>query len=66
MLGNLLAGYQLPATLNQQNEQLHGEFFQAQEAFTPLEAIAGLIKCELAEMEFWARKSPAYFPDVRC
>jgi hypothetical protein len=59
-LGDLLAGDQLPATLDQQDEQLHGELFQAKEAFTPLEAIPGLIECELAEMEFWSRKSPTY------
>jgi hypothetical protein len=43
--------------LDQQDEQLHGEFFQAQEARTPLEPILGLVECEIAEMEFLGRKS---------
>jgi hypothetical protein len=46
------------APLDQQDEQLHGEFFQAQWTRTPLEPIAGLVECELAEMEFVGRKSP--------
>ena len=56
-LGDLLAGYQLPTPLDQQDEQLHGEPFQAQQALSALEAILGLVKCEIAEMEFWGRKS---------
>jgi hypothetical protein len=45
--------------LEQQNKQLHGDFFQAQDAVAALELIAGLVECEIAEMEFLGRKSPA-------
>ena len=61
-LGDLLAGYQPPAPFDQQDEQLHGEFFQAQEAFAPLEPILGLVECEIAELEFLGRKSSAHRP----
>jgi hypothetical protein len=57
-ISDLLAGDQLPPPLNQQDEQLHRNFFQAQVAFTALQPKTGLIKCELAEMEFLGRTSP--------
>jgi len=44
--------------LDQQDEQLHRAFFQAQEALASLQPIAGLIEREIAEMEFLGRKSP--------
>jgi hypothetical protein len=56
-LGDLVAGYQLPVPFEQQDQQLHGELFQAQEALTPLEPILGLVQREITEMEFRSRKS---------
>ncbi len=56
-LGDFLAGNQLAAPLDQQDEQIHGELFHAQEAISPLESILGLVECEIAEMEFWGRIS---------
>jgi hypothetical protein len=44
--------------LDQQDEQLHGEFFEAQEAGTPLQPEAGVVECEFAEMKFLGRKFP--------
>ena len=61
-LGDLLAGYQPAAPFDQQDEQLHGEFFQAQEALPPLKPILGLVECEIAELEFLGRKSSAHRP----
>jgi hypothetical protein len=57
-LGDLLARHQLPTPLDQQDEQLHGEFFEAQEAGTPLQPEAGVVECEFAEMKFLGRKFP--------
>ena len=58
MLGDLVTRHQLSVTLDQQDEQLHREFFQAQKAVASLQSITGLIKSELAEMELLGRKSP--------
>src|SRR5664280_1089603 len=59
-LGDLFARDQLPAPLHQQDEQLHGEFFQAQQTLTPLQPITGLVECEIAKLEFLGRTSPIY------
>jgi hypothetical protein len=47
--------------LNQQNQQLHGELFQAQKTCTSLQPVARLIEGEISEMEFLGRKSSGYF-----
>ena len=52
---DLLSGHQFPATFDQQDEQLHGAFFQAQDVLTPLESIAGLVEREIGEMKFLSR-----------
>jgi hypothetical protein len=57
LVGDLLARYQLAAPLGQQDKQLHGELFQAQQAFTPSQPITGLVKCEIAEMEYLRNES---------
>jgi hypothetical protein len=44
--------------LDQQDEQLHGEFFEAQEAGAPLQPVAGVVEYEFAEMKFLGRKFP--------
>ena len=49
--------------LDQQDEQFHRALFQAQQVFTPLQPVAGLIEREIAEMEFLGRKSP-HRPDI--
>jgi hypothetical protein len=41
---------QLSATFDQQDEQLHGAFFQAQDVLAPLQPIAGLVESEIGEM----------------
>ena len=51
----------LPAPSDQQDQQFHGEFFQAQQACTPLQPITRLIESEIPEMEFLGRKSSGYF-----
>jgi len=63
-IGDLFAGDQLSLALNKQDKQLHREFFQTQLAFTPPQAITGLIQCELAEMEFLRRKFPAFDDEI--
>ena len=57
-LGNLVAGDQLTVPLEQEDEQLHGEFFHAQDIVASLEPVAGLIECVIAELELLGRKSP--------
>jgi hypothetical protein len=56
-LGDLLARHQLPASLDQQDEQFHGELFETQEALAPLQPVLRLVEYEIAEMEFLGRKS---------
>ena len=51
-LRDLLARHQFPPAFDQQDEQLHGAFFQAQDVLTPLQPIAGLVEREIGEMEF--------------
>jgi hypothetical protein len=46
----LLARHQLPMSFDQQDEQLHRAFLEAHGAGAPLEEIARLVQCELAEM----------------
>jgi hypothetical protein len=55
------AGHQFAMPLEQENKQLHGEFFQAQTAGSAFEAIAASVERELAEMESLGRRptSPA-------
>ena len=55
-VGDLFAGDELSIPLDQQDEQLHWEFLQAEEALAPLQPITGLVERELAEMEFLGRK----------
>jgi hypothetical protein len=43
--------------LDKQDEQLHRELFQAQEALSPLEPVLRQVECEIAEMEFLGRNS---------
>ena len=64
-LGDLLAGHQPTAPFDQQNEQLHGEFFQTQEAVAPLKSVLGLVEFEIAELKFLGRKSSHTGPAVR-
>jgi hypothetical protein len=59
-LSDLVAGHQLPTPLEQKNEQLHRELFQANRTGIPLELVAGLIEGEITELELWGRKSPGY------
>src|SRR5437762_13646800 len=54
-VSDLLAGNEFSAPLDQQDEQLHREFFQAQQALASLQPITRLIECEIAEMEFLGR-----------
>jgi len=48
---NLVTRYEFAPPLEQEDQQFHGEFFQAQTARTPLQAIAASVERELAEME---------------
>jgi hypothetical protein len=53
---DFLSGDEFPVTADQQDQQLHGEFLQPQDAVTPLQPVPGLVKGEVAEMEFLGRK----------
>ena len=57
VLSDLVARYEFPVPLDQKNEQLHREFFQAKRASTPVELVAAPIECEVAEMECLGHKS---------
>src|SRR5690242_1947567 len=55
--GDLFARDQFPVASNQEDEQLHGELLQPQNPVGPLQAVAGLVEGEVAEMEFLGRNS---------
>jgi hypothetical protein len=46
--------------LNQQDQQFHGELFQAQQTCTSLQPVTRIIEGEISEMEFLGRKSSCY------
>jgi hypothetical protein len=52
---DLLAQYQFPASLDQQNEQFHGQFFQADAVLSAFQSIPGLVEREIGEMKFLRR-----------
>ncbi len=43
---------------DQQEEQLHGEFFQSQKAVTPMQPITRLIEREIPELELVGHEFP--------
>ena len=45
------------AFTHQQKEKFHWEFFHAQNIGTPLEPVAGLVECVIAELELLGRIS---------
>ena len=51
VLGDLIARHQFPASLHQQDQQIHGSFLQAQQPIPSLQLIAQLVKREFAELE---------------
>jgi hypothetical protein len=55
---DLFARNQFSAFVYQQEEQLHRLFFEAKDAFAPLQPIPRLVKCEIPEMEYLARNLP--------
>src|SRR5664280_1744693 len=63
-LGDFVPRHQYPTPFGQQDEQFHGEIFQAQKAVAPLEPITRLVECEIPEMEFLGHESPSRRADV--
>ena len=57
-VSDLFARNQLSAFLYQKEEQLHRLFFEAEDAFAPLQPIPRLVKCEIPEMEYLGRTCP--------
>jgi hypothetical protein len=54
---DFLSGYELTASLNQQDEQVHRTFLKVQTAFSSLQHVARWVEGELAEVDLWGRKS---------
>lgn len=54
----LFACNQFSVSLYQEEEQLHRPPFEAQNAFSPLQPIPQLVKCEFPEMEYVSRACP--------
>jgi len=66
VLCNLVAGYQLAGPLDQEEEQVHGEFLQPQKTLPLSQLITGRIEREIGEMKFLGRKNPRELPDAGC
>jgi len=56
--GDLFTSNQISVFLHQEKQQLHRPSFEAQNAFSPLQPIPRLVKCEIPEMENVARTCP--------